>query len=1414
MPFDIYRKKNIGETRLDHISMETMFFSAGYQNRIFVYFTLTWVVFFLILRLPITKLYLRTVDGLILFAPLVLILAMSILAFYNYRKHALIWVVIRRFFLELTLKLMIVLLLFYILYAPEVFWMVIKPLLVYAKTALSFEGIFYFLSYFLFFIIIVEVLFVSFRAYQKLKGQYLGSIEILVKKNLYVLFFIFFFIFASSLAAYPEAYNPVFSVIGDTIYTITFGKAPIFNNEEFTKYKRISSIGEFANTVSSSISETAKELSENNQKFKIEIESVEQELRNSFAKVAEDFEEKIATDLETAAESVELAGGTITADTLIEGSLTMDDVINSNSIIPTNTGYNLGSSRKFFDSLYVSLIFGSGGLKIGPGSSNQGLSNSEDLIVTGNLEIGDAVYFDGGINMSGGRMNGLPDIEYISDDEPEYTSIYQQDAVSLTYLRENLSPFYYASDEMVRPREFYQDYSVKLCEYDNPDSCGSMFSLTFIGNSIRPRNGSENFQFQDTDGDSLVHFDTVNSRVWIGSGEENINNSNPDAGEIYSLDTALIVKNGGIYLRHATTSTYSMQIYPSVNQNTVFGAPSFLDNYTAGARNVVFGMQAARRNVSGEDNVFFGYGAGLYNTVGLRNIGIGAYSLYNSTVSDNIAIGYYSLHDNTTGEKNIAIAARYAMDLNSAGSRNIALGGYGPLHSNVEGDDNIAIGYFNLYYSTGSRNTSIGSSSLQQTQGGNDNTSIGGSTSYISGLVRENQTNIGSSGNSYGCSLNSASFGVGALYCTFDSLQTRDNSAFGYQALYGNSSENTGTVEAEGVNDFEDEEGSYNSYFGYFTNTAENRGRHNSIFGSIALLLNSTGVENTVFGYYAMASYNDRTDSSYNTVIGAQALYSDGTGSLGSDYNVVFGLNAIHFNGGNYNVAIGPYSLFDNLGDENIVFGFNAGSGNSGATASLELNRNLILGAHAGITFQTPEANVDFEDNILAGSISGTNLYSGERNIFLGYLASNNFYDGSFNIDIGQSVGAFSGIYRIPYLTQEDWENWFTQFLLDNPQYEGVINFGEFIAWMNLLRNATGRYASNTLNIGNLIFGNDIDGTAATISTGNIGIGTNAPEHRLTVWKDSPEPDEILFAINNGTENIFTVDEDGDVIYESSITQAADYAEHFFSSDINLKSGEAVCVDETKENAVKRCAKNGDSNIIGVVSTKPAIVGNRTDEAKANPENYPIVALLGQIPAKISNENGNINIGDNLASASISGMLRKANPGESTVGIALQNFTKEKGTIQVLISRKNKSLTVENIEEETEKRIAEMNIDDQVNNLLVSAQESLENQIQSSFSIFQSDILSLSELNEKIEEQMKDLRESYQALYDFYLVFNPENLDQIAYKNAPVNIFEGDVEVQNISATKLIAETTETGGLIIVNSEEKSPTIGEGRICD
>lgn len=226
-------------------------------------------------------------------------------------------------------------------------------------------------------------------------------------------------------------------------------------------------------------------------------------------------------------------------------------------------------------------------------------------------------------------------------------------------------------------------------------------------------------------------------------------------------------------------------------------------------------------------------------------------------------------------------------------------------------------------------------------------------------------------------------------------------------------------------------------------------------------------------------------------------------------------------------------------------------------------------------------------------------------------------------------------------------------------------------------------------------------------SAGRIGIGTTTPSARLTITDTSVSNsgNVILVSTSTNGDAIFRVTGSGAVYGDGAYTQGADYAEYFYTTDNDLQSGEVMCIEVAENNQVKRCSRGSDANVMGIVSTKPAVVGNYKSEY-ANNSNYVIVGLIGQIPAKVTTENGPIRPGDALTPASSTpGYAMRANPGDPTVGVALEKIDSGVGVANVLIARQNKTLTVEMIEAEVTKRIAEMEIEDEVQIMLEQAIE-------------------------------------------------------------------------------------------------------------
>ena len=142
----------------------------------------------------------------------------------------------------------------------------------------------------------------------------------------------------------------------------------------------------------------------------------------------------------------------------------------------------------------------------------------------------------------------------------------------------------------------------------------------------------------------------------------------------------------------------------------------------------------------------------------------------------------------------------------------------------------------------------------------------------------------------------------------------------------------------------------------------------------------------------------------------------------------------------------------------------------------------------------------------------------------------------------------------------------------------------------------------------------------------------------------------------------------------SYITAGADYAEYFKADPNNLpQPGELLAMDTASSQAVTQ-ASDPSKPFVGAVSTNPGFIGNgpicNTDDAHCD-EDYAkynvLVALNGQVPVKVSTENGPIATGDPITvSATTPGVGVKAISAGYIVGYALEPATKD-GTIQVLI---------------------------------------------------------------------------------------------------------------------------------------------------
>lgn len=168
-------------------------------------------------------------------------------------------------------------------------------------------------------------------------------------------------------------------------------------------------------------------------------------------------------------------------------------------------------------------------------------------------------------------------------------------------------------------------------------------------------------------------------------------------------------------------------------------------------------------------------------------------------------------------------------------------------------------------------------------------------------------------------------------------------------------------------------------------------------------------------------------------------------------------------------------------------------------------------------------------------------------------------------------------------------------------------------------------------------------------SDGNVGIGKAEPEFKLDV--------EGKIRATQGFNGKCI--QDGE-IWRGTCNQ--DVAETF-ASTVRTEPGDVVVLhaEASDEPTVELSRGAYADQLMGVVSTNPGLVfdsgqtylaGNNADLIS---DDETVVAMIGRVPVKISTENGEIAVGDPLASASLPGAAMKATRAGQILGYALQS---------------------------------------------------------------------------------------------------------------------------------------------------------------
>ncbi len=359
-----------------------------------------------------------------------------------------------------------------------------------------------------------------------------------------------------------------------------------------------------------------------------------------------------------------------------------------------------------------------------------------------------------------------------------------------------------------------------------------------------------------------------------------------------------------------------------------------------------------------------------------------------------------------------------------------------------------------------------------------------------------------------------------------------------------------------------------------------------------------------------------------------------------------------------YTLANGP-NLILNSGMDNgsdylagLLINVNGGSG-GGTTVTAVRTKEFTSEAY-GLDFSTYNN----------GSLTSSMVILGNGNVGIGTTAPSTGLDVAQNkaIKVGQAYISSGGDYM--HLANNEWFNGTTW--VTNGYAGAMIQFvGQTIGFFR--HDTVGGHT-----------------TSFTIDSGGYLVGPTGPAFSFL----SPGGEAKYFwwggsygcPVSGGKYYCHIFYNQGDArAHGTWISGGIDYAERFTASkDEAFEKGDLVSsTQNTGEsfNVVTKSKSSYELNLIGVVSTKPSILGGdnltdypdkaqetngkyygENDGIHINDKLYPPIALLGQVPVKVTTTNGNISQGDYIASSKFIGIGMKSTQAGYTVGKALDSF--------------------------------------------------------------------------------------------------------------------------------------------------------------
>ena len=333
-----------------------------------------------------------------------------------------------------------------------------------------------------------------------------------------------------------------------------------------------------------------------------------------------------------------------------------------------------------------------------------------------------------------------------------------------------------------------------------------------------------------------------------------------------------------------------------------------------------------------------------------------------------------------------------------------------------------------------------------------------------------------------------------------------------------------------------------------------------------------------------------------------------------------------------------------------------------GGTAQLHGSSNEIglfvsadglvgIGTTAPASLLEVNGNFQSNGNTILGNASSDSLTINAASITLANNAS---------VDISNGVNSLSFESGLLSL---DSSNSFVGIGITSPSFSLEVNGtsrinGNFTIGDNSSDSVNANAASWTLSNATSVNLSDNSSTALNIesgllnidtSNGRIGIGTTAPSSKLQIVGGNCSDD-------SGGGGC-----------------TADVAELYPSSE-PVEKGDVVVIDQNNYNqfSIRKTLKAYDQNIIGVVSSAPAIIIDGGKLQLLNGDYVvdpykPAVALSGRVPVKIAPDAPAIKPGDLLTSSQYPGMATKSVSAGYVIGKALESWDNNQGRSKILV---------------------------------------------------------------------------------------------------------------------------------------------------